>query len=270
MMQGSLAEKLRVLRARMGLSLTEAASRAGVTRDTLSDLEHGKRHPYMPTLSKIAAGYGVPVEDLLEEPALAGKAEAPTEAGQSDKTTGEESTAHDVARGKTPRQADPDRVRAIMEQGFSAEKLPHPTQIYEVRSQTASSLRKHIEDMKELKELREAELEEIKARMGIGLRRALTIQMQLADAGLRSLLDELGVLDFAEAVKANRKMADLEVIPLCHELLRRLGELEALSAEAEATRGVTAADIHVEGKKGPSEVEAWMHKQPQEQRSPER
>jgi transcriptional regulator with XRE-family HTH domain len=74
MMQCSLAEKLRVLRARMGLSLTEAAGRAGVTRDTLSDLEHGKRHPYMPTLSKIAAGYGVPVEDLLEEPALAGAA----------------------------------------------------------------------------------------------------------------------------------------------------------------------------------------------------
>jgi len=83
MMQGSLAEKLRVLRARMGLSLTEAASRAGVTRDTLSDLEHGKRQPYMPTLAKIADGYGVPVEDLLEEPALAGKAEAPREAGSA-------------------------------------------------------------------------------------------------------------------------------------------------------------------------------------------
>jgi transcriptional regulator with XRE-family HTH domain len=83
MMQGSLAEKLRVLRARIGLSLTEAAARAGVTRDTLSDLEHGKRHPYMPTLSKIATGYGVPVEDLLEEPALAEKAEAPEETGPS-------------------------------------------------------------------------------------------------------------------------------------------------------------------------------------------
>jgi transcriptional regulator with XRE-family HTH domain len=87
MMQGSLAEKLRVLRARMGLSLTEAAGRAGVTRDTLSDLEHGKRHPYMPTLSKIAAGYGVPVEDLLEEPALAGKAKAPIGAGHAEALT---------------------------------------------------------------------------------------------------------------------------------------------------------------------------------------
>src|SRR5215204_5260975 len=81
MMQGSLAESLRILRARRGYTLTEAAERAGVTRDTLSDLERGKRHAYMPTLSKIAKGYGVPVEDLLEEPALAGnagKAEAPS------------------------------------------------------------------------------------------------------------------------------------------------------------------------------------------------
>jgi transcriptional regulator with XRE-family HTH domain len=81
MMQGSLAERLRVLRARQGLSLTEASKRAGITRDTLSDLERGKRHAYMPTLAKIAQGYGVPVEDLLEEPALVGKDEAPREAG---------------------------------------------------------------------------------------------------------------------------------------------------------------------------------------------
>jgi transcriptional regulator with XRE-family HTH domain len=67
MMQGSLAERLRVLRARRGLTLIEAAEKAGVGRDTLSDLERGNRHPVMPTLAKIAQGYGVPVEDLLEE-----------------------------------------------------------------------------------------------------------------------------------------------------------------------------------------------------------
>ncbi len=68
MMQRSLSERLRVLRARRGLSLTEAAERAGVTRDTISDLERGKRRAYMPTLTKIAKGYRVPVEELLEEP----------------------------------------------------------------------------------------------------------------------------------------------------------------------------------------------------------
>jgi transcriptional regulator with XRE-family HTH domain len=74
MISGSLAERLRVLRAQRGMTLVEAAEQAGVGRDTLSDLERGRRHPVMPTLAKIAQGYGVPVEDLLEEPALAGAA----------------------------------------------------------------------------------------------------------------------------------------------------------------------------------------------------
>jgi transcriptional regulator with XRE-family HTH domain len=68
MMQGSLAMRLRVLRAERGLSLTEAAERAGIQRQTLALLERGERHPHDPTLAKIAKGYGVPVEELLEEP----------------------------------------------------------------------------------------------------------------------------------------------------------------------------------------------------------
>src|SRR5215210_5616804 len=65
MMQGSLAMRLRVLRAERGLSLTEAAERAGIQRQTLALLERGERHPHDP---KIAKGYGVPVDELLEEP----------------------------------------------------------------------------------------------------------------------------------------------------------------------------------------------------------
>jgi transcriptional regulator with XRE-family HTH domain len=76
-MQGSLAHKLRILRAERELSLREAASLTGVAKETISDIERGLRHPHDPTVAKIAKGYGVPVKDLLEEPALAGKAEAP-------------------------------------------------------------------------------------------------------------------------------------------------------------------------------------------------
>jgi transcriptional regulator with XRE-family HTH domain len=83
MVQGSLAHKLRVLRAERGLTLREAASLIGVAKETISDIERGLRHPHDPTLAKIAKGYGVPVEELLEEPALAGKAEAPEEAGRA-------------------------------------------------------------------------------------------------------------------------------------------------------------------------------------------
>jgi transcriptional regulator with XRE-family HTH domain len=60
-----LAVRLRVLRAQQGWSIETAAKQIGVTTDTLSDAERGKRRPYMPTLAKIARGYGVPVEELL-------------------------------------------------------------------------------------------------------------------------------------------------------------------------------------------------------------
>jgi transcriptional regulator with XRE-family HTH domain len=62
----ALPMKLRVLRARAGLTLVDAAEKIGVGRDTLSDLEKGRRHPIMPTIRAIADAYGVPVEELLE------------------------------------------------------------------------------------------------------------------------------------------------------------------------------------------------------------
>jgi transcriptional regulator with XRE-family HTH domain len=85
MKQGSLAHKLRLLRAERGLTLVQASALTGVTRGTLSELEGGKRVAYMPTLSKIAEGYGVDVRELLLEKlevSLAGKADAPPETGQ--------------------------------------------------------------------------------------------------------------------------------------------------------------------------------------------
>ena len=74
-MKGSLAERLRVLRAQEGLTLNEASAKIGVNRHTLRDLELGKREPYGPTIRKIAEAYNVSLVQLLEEPALAGKVE---------------------------------------------------------------------------------------------------------------------------------------------------------------------------------------------------
>jgi transcriptional regulator with XRE-family HTH domain len=79
-MQDTLARKLRVLRAERGLTLREAEQLTGVDKDTLSKIERGLRHPYDVTLSKLARGYEVPVEDLLEEPVPL--AEAPREPGR--------------------------------------------------------------------------------------------------------------------------------------------------------------------------------------------
>jgi transcriptional regulator with XRE-family HTH domain len=75
-----LPGRLRLARARKGLTLRQAAEVIGVSKDTLSELERGRRHPHPSTLYKIAQGYGVSIGELLEleEPALAGKAEAPS------------------------------------------------------------------------------------------------------------------------------------------------------------------------------------------------
>jgi transcriptional regulator with XRE-family HTH domain len=65
-MQDTLARKLRVLRVERGLTLREAEELTGVDKDTLSKIERGLRHPYDVTLSKLAKGYGVLAEELLE------------------------------------------------------------------------------------------------------------------------------------------------------------------------------------------------------------
>lgn len=67
MTHGSLALKLRVLRAKEALTIEQAAARARVTPETISDAERGRRHPYLPTLRKLAEAYDVPVEELLAE-----------------------------------------------------------------------------------------------------------------------------------------------------------------------------------------------------------
>jgi transcriptional regulator with XRE-family HTH domain len=79
LMQDTLARKLRVLRAERGLTLREAAAATGVDKGTLSKIERGVSHPHDITLSRLARGYGIPVEELLDEPVLLapGKTEAP-------------------------------------------------------------------------------------------------------------------------------------------------------------------------------------------------
>ena len=66
-MPGPIAVKLRVLRQERGLTQKEAAQLANVSPWTLFCLESGKRAPYMPTVTKIARAYGVPLEELVEE-----------------------------------------------------------------------------------------------------------------------------------------------------------------------------------------------------------
>jgi len=67
LMPRPIALKLRVLREERGLTHEEAAELANVSHLTLIRLESGRRPPYMPTVTKIARAYGVPLEELVEE-----------------------------------------------------------------------------------------------------------------------------------------------------------------------------------------------------------
>src|SRR5215218_10533237 len=82
MIQKPLADRLRLLRAQRGLTVKDAAQQVGVDRHTLRRIELGTQEAQYPTLAKIAEGYSVPIEELIEESAFVGKAEALAEASQ--------------------------------------------------------------------------------------------------------------------------------------------------------------------------------------------
>lgn len=60
-----LAERLRELRQKNGWSLDELTTRSGVSRATLSRLEHADVSPTAMALSRVAAAYGLPVSRLV-------------------------------------------------------------------------------------------------------------------------------------------------------------------------------------------------------------
>ena len=65
---GLIAVALRRERARIGLSLTELARRAGIAKSTLSQLEAGTGNPSVETLWALAVALGVPFSRLVDPP----------------------------------------------------------------------------------------------------------------------------------------------------------------------------------------------------------
>lgn len=62
-----MAQRLRELRRERGYSLEQVATRCGVSRATLSQIETNKTNPTLGVLWKIAAGLGVQFSSLLVE-----------------------------------------------------------------------------------------------------------------------------------------------------------------------------------------------------------
>ena len=72
---GSWVKRERTMR---GWSQRDLAKRAKVTAETISTVETGQHDPRPSTLRKLADAFGVEVREFFEEPATAGKAEAPS------------------------------------------------------------------------------------------------------------------------------------------------------------------------------------------------
>jgi transcriptional regulator with XRE-family HTH domain len=74
-------DRLAELRESQALTLRDLAERSGVDANTINQVELGHRKPRPSTLRKLAKALDVEVREFFEEPAGAGKGEAPREAG---------------------------------------------------------------------------------------------------------------------------------------------------------------------------------------------
>jgi transcriptional regulator with XRE-family HTH domain len=80
--RGSLGERVRSVRKTRDISQEALAREAGVSLNLVNKLERGVvTDPHYSTLSGIARALGVSVQSLVQEPAFAGKTEAPQETG---------------------------------------------------------------------------------------------------------------------------------------------------------------------------------------------
>lgn len=65
-----IAARVRGLRGNLGMSLEDLAGRCGVSRSMISLIERGETSPTAVVLEKLAAGLGVPLAALFDDPAL--------------------------------------------------------------------------------------------------------------------------------------------------------------------------------------------------------
>src|SRR5215813_12058245 len=110
-----IAERVRELRARQGLSLEALASKSGVSRSMISVIERGESSPTAVVLEKLAAGLGVMLASLFDAPAAKGPA----------------SRSPVVRRDEQPQWRDP--ASGYLRRNVSPPGVPQPMQIVEVQ-----------------------------------------------------------------------------------------------------------------------------------------
>jgi len=106
--QGLLGKRLRLIRAQRKLSLRQAAKLAGLAKETLGDLERGKRHPTDITLAKLAEIYEISLQelfDLEEEDSAREPSEAePEEPAELPKAPASVSQQESALKAETPEE----------------------------------------------------------------------------------------------------------------------------------------------------------------------
>lgn len=60
-----IKNRIREFRARTNMSQEELAARVGVRRETIGNLEHGRYNPSLVLAWRIAAVFGVPIEEIF-------------------------------------------------------------------------------------------------------------------------------------------------------------------------------------------------------------
>jgi transcriptional regulator with XRE-family HTH domain len=134
-----ILKALRMARADAGLTISELANRAGVSRDTISNAEKGRHGLQATTLHKLAAALGkAPSELLAEEERLAPKVESRSsrEPSFNDVLEDERRVAiHELALEAARRQAQQDS------QAFARAKESGQPQTYVMRHENEAMLR---------------------------------------------------------------------------------------------------------------------------------
>lgn len=122
-------DRLAELRERHALTLRELSEMSGVAADTINQIELGHRKPRPSTLRKLARALEVDVEEFFKEPALAGKAKAPREAGPGETRDldNEDRSVRDIAHSEARQQFEKD-IKALR-RTHASEGLDRATQI---------------------------------------------------------------------------------------------------------------------------------------------
>ncbi|MFE7798933.1 helix-turn-helix domain-containing protein [Nocardia sp. NPDC057440] len=120
--QAVIAASLRRERTRAGLSLTEVASRAGIAKSTLSQLESGTGNPSLETLWALCVALDMPFSRLLDPPRPNVQV---IRAGEGPVVVAEQSDYRATLLAAAPISSRRDLFRITAEPGHARRSDPH-------------------------------------------------------------------------------------------------------------------------------------------------